>query len=411
VTKPIVKTERTDYISPKNALFPIDYPLADLWDLSFPLFASNLPAKIHVEPWFKILNSWSGLQGKPLESFDNTNTFHKLCKTLTELGTLENLEATLQTANAVEAIAWLNRFYQLILSQGKKLLFESYAVIPNQNRLFKKKTPALFLDEQIDEAIKDISKAIGDDWRDRLVLATVSLDNSLLAHKTQEEVLSSTILTLKQQAAKTHQDSTLRKPVIDLLVWLVQQQRTDLIADIPAVSMKAESDSPIPFSKFSVTDRLLVPPELWQNVPSDFAQLFPPDFVLASDYTERLTATHWEILTSSNFIYADPIYYEMTRLDTQSLPLGETEQKEHRLREIECSRIVFLDHPKDKSVYDRIRSSKPRSILFFKFLLFCALDKDSNWLTVLPVSCDCGVSIRYFLPIGCTMSKATVGFA
>ncbi len=388
ITMKIVGTDGPEYVSPRHALFPIDFPLNDLWELSSPIFPSRLPAKFHMEAWLKVVKSWSDLLDRRVESFDNTLTFQKLCESLSELKTLERLTATLLAANG-DAISWLNRLYRLLLSQEKKLLFESYAIIPNQNGVFQKKTSGLFLDEQIDETIKDISKTIGDDWRDRLVLKTVSLDNSLLALKSQEEVLSSTVKALKQQAAKNNQDSQLRGPVIDILIWLVRQKRADEIPDMPVVSRKVESTLSTPFSALSITSRLLLPPEQWQKVPTEFAELFPPEFILSSEYNDRFMVADWQFLAENHFVYIEPLFDEDTVLDNQFIF---PEEEGHQLASVKCSRITFLEQPKDKTVIDRIRKNKQRSVLFLKFLLTCIIEKDPKWQVPIEVPCECSLS-------------------
>jgi hypothetical protein len=393
IEKDIVMTEQREYVSPQNALFPIEIPVAELWEFASPLFPKKLPASIHVDSWIDILKSWGNLLGKSIEEFDNALTFDKLCQTISESMTLEVFKESLQSMGGGDEIVWLNKLFLLLTQQGKKSLFESYSIIPNQNGILKKKTLTLFLDDGIDEAIKDISIAIGDDLRDRLVLCSISLDNTLLATKTQEEVLSATLSSLKLEAAKNYQDSPLHRPVIDILVWLVQHQRADLLSDIPVVT---RNDSAILFSKLSTTTRLLVPPELWQEIPNEYSELFPPDFMMSSEYYEKLTIADWDFLYRNEFIYSEPIFEELTRLDYQIIFSEDTEQKEHQLDPIMCSKIAYLDQPKDKGIIDRIRRSKPRSILFFKFLLSCVLDRDTRWQQSAQVACECGSSHSVF---------------
>ncbi|MGI0012856.1 MAG: hypothetical protein ACREBU_05340 [Nitrososphaera sp.] len=131
----------------------------------------------------RTIKLWGELLGKNPEEFDYCLTFQKLCKTLSGFETLKNLEAPLQTSGGCGCIPWLNKLFHLLLSQSKKPLFEEYAIIPNQNGIFKKKTTTLYLDGGIDETIKDIAKASGEDWRDCLVHRAILLDNSLLATK------------------------------------------------------------------------------------------------------------------------------------------------------------------------------------------------------------------------------------
>jgi hypothetical protein len=390
--KAIVRTDREEYVSPINALFPIDAPLPELWDFAVPLFADKLPAKTHLDSWFEVLKSWASLFGKAIEDFESALTLSKLCKAIAELQTLEALTSALQSQNPGDTIIWLNKLYDLIIRQSKKHLLEALALIPNQNGILSKKTPSLFLDDGIDDTIKDISKAIGDDWRDRLVSLGISLDKSLLAVKSQEEVLTATLSLLKQQAKKNNQDSSLLHPVIDTLVWLVQHQRADLLTDLPVATRNPEKESAPPYSCLSPSTRLLVPAELWQTVPAEYAELFPSEYIFSPAYHDRLTDTDWQFLSQNGLTYPEPIYEEDTELDYQTIFVAEAEQKAHQLDPIASSKIAFLDHPKDRSIIDRIRKSKAKSILFVKFILTCVIERDQKWLLTAAANCECGSS-------------------
>jgi hypothetical protein len=390
--KAIVRTDQEEYVSPINALIPIDSPLPELWDFAVPLFADKLPAKTHLDSWFEVLKSWASLFGKAIEDFESALTLSKLCKAIAELQTLEALTSALQSQNPGDTIIWLNKLYDLIIRQSKKHLLEAFALIPNQNGILSKKTPCLFLDDGIDDTIKNISKAIGDDWRDRLVSLGISLDKSLLAVKSQEEVLTATLSLLKQQAKKINQDSSLLPPVIDALVWSAQHQRADLLRDLPVATRTPDKDAATPFSWFSTSTKLLVPAELWQTVPAEYAELFPSEYILSPAYHDRLTDTDWQFLSQSGLTYPEPIFEEDTELDYQTIVVAEAEQKAHQLDAITCSKIAFLDHPKDRGIIDRIRKSKVKSILFVKFILTCVIEKDQKWLENATVNCECGSS-------------------
>lgn len=388
--KAIVKTEKGEYVPPINALIPIDFPLTDLWEFAQPLFGSMIPLRSNLDSWFNVLKSWASLLDTSIEDFENALTFSKICETISNLRTLESLRTNLHIENSQEVINWINRFIDLLFSQSKKYLLENYALIPDQNGIMKKKTPSLFLDGGIDDTIKDISKEIGEDWRDRLVLLGIILDNSLFAVKTQDEILISTLQLLKQKSEHSNQASSIRKPAIDSLVWLVKNQRIDLLSDLPVLTKNIDSELNIPFAKLSSSSPLLVPTELWLTVPEEYTDLFPSEYILSSEYVGRLSDTDWQFIKQNRIVYSDPIYEEETELDYKDIFVVEDEQKAHRMDELTCSKIAFLDHPKDKRIYDRIRKSKIRAILFVKFILTIVIEKDHKWLQEETINCECG---------------------
>ncbi len=394
----IIKTEGDEYITMGGAMLPVDPPVVELWELAFPFFSSRLPSQGEIESWRKIMQSWGDLFGRSIDSFDNILTFEKLCGTVSRVETVEKLEVALGVGGTDQSTIWLHSLHQHIMARGQKSFFESYALIPDQNGILKKKTTSMFLDDGIDETIKDISKAVGDDCRDSLALQAINLDSSLLATKTEEEVTLSTISTIKQKCAKSTQDAPLRKPVIDIFTWLVKRRRGDLLLEMPVVSRKAEVDAGRPFSGISAANRLLVPPELWEAVPMDYCELFPPDLVLSSEYAENLNAADWKFLADSRLVYPDPILSEETRLESHLIFSDDSDVvKEHELQAVECSRIAFLDQPKDKGVISRVRKSRVRSILFLKFLVSCLIHADTRWLEPIDLTCECG-SVHSVLP-------------
>ncbi|MGI0012857.1 MAG: hypothetical protein ACREBU_05345 [Nitrososphaera sp.] len=120
----------------------------------------------------------------------------------------------------------------------------------------------------------------------------------------------------------------------------------------------------------------------------DYAELFSPEFILSPEYAESLSIANWEYLIDKQFVYSDPIFQENTRLESQLIFSDDAEHKEHQLENVQCSRIAYLE-VKDKGVIDRIRKSKQRALLFFKFILFCVLERDSQWSQNAKVKCEC----------------------
>lgn len=163
---PIVDTENhgripiLDANDKPRAWFPSS-PKEDLrnriWDLANLWVPSVLPRKADVDAWYKII--WKGCSELSLEVI-TINIQNKKC--------LEKLEEAL--VKPIDSVRWLNSYYELInLDQVflDAVISDKYAVIPNQNGFFKKKSE-LKNDEQIEEELKNALAILKVDARDHL---------------------------------------------------------------------------------------------------------------------------------------------------------------------------------------------------------------------------------------------------
>ncbi|HEU5378255.1 MAG TPA: hypothetical protein VFV38_22765 [Ktedonobacteraceae bacterium] len=187
LTVPIVDTENHGRISilnannEPNAWFPSsrnEELRNGIWDLANLWIPSRLPRKADINVWYKII--WDDCRKLSLEVITNNIQLRKC---------LEEFKKVL--VKPTNPVKWLNSYYQLINLDEKlfsDVANDKYAVIPNQNGIFKKKSE-LSIDKQIDEELKNVLLILGVDIRDALLHNRVYKGKIEYYLKDQEDVV------------------------------------------------------------------------------------------------------------------------------------------------------------------------------------------------------------------------------
>ncbi len=164
---PIVDTENYARISivnedgKANIWFP-SHPKEDIrnmiWDLCNLWIPSLLPRKADVGVWYQII--WADCSELTLETFTN---FIQEREYINKLGS--------ELDKSINVIDWLNSYYRLLNMDENFLedvINDKFAVIPNQNGKFRKRTE-LKIDEDIEEELKNVLLILDIDCREYLL--------------------------------------------------------------------------------------------------------------------------------------------------------------------------------------------------------------------------------------------------
>jgi hypothetical protein len=384
----VVKTEDGSFKPYTEVLFPsIDAvekeKIERLWELcySFSVYKDKLPARELAFEWSKIINGWESLD---LDLTDRQITIEKIATEIEKSGRLQDFKIKL--GNDVDEIDTLNDFYRLLLDVEKRGLFDTKNILPDQNGNFKKK-PNLFKDEGIDETLKDISNKLGIDVRNQLLHSRITENvKILLQSKKQEEVLNQVINKIKQSRL----DDEYLQANIELFNWLLENDKFEYFEGYPILSSKEKIFTPL-----SRKDKVLAPKEVWNETARIYADLFPQDFIISSDYFKKISEKDkWDKLRNSGFVLTDPIYKETEKINGDDLALLSTEtleeDKEHgTVDDLEINKIAFFE-VKDKGIIDTVRKSKDKARKFLGFLFDYIIENDTGWDNPIEVSCKCG---------------------
>jgi len=128
-----------------------------IWKLSNQWIPSLLPLQEDIHNWYSVL----------LENCGRLS-LKVIANSIQSKKTTQDLQNSL--ANQVDVYNWLNEYFDLLNLEGKfieEVVNNKYAVIPNQNGIFRKNNE-LHWDYNIDEKFKNILKTVGEDIRDQL---------------------------------------------------------------------------------------------------------------------------------------------------------------------------------------------------------------------------------------------------
>lgn len=139
-----------------------------LWELCYKWIPNELPRKEDTHHWYKSL--WGECKNLDLE---------RLTMRIAELKEIETLIHSLESGHKPEF--WLNQYYSLIKKDKRtidQLVSGKYAVIPNQNGIFKN-VKDLSFDDEIDGEYKEILNLLGEDCKEYLLDKNVETDSFL----------------------------------------------------------------------------------------------------------------------------------------------------------------------------------------------------------------------------------------
>ena len=131
-----------------------------IWEFSNDYYPKQLPIKEHIHQWYEIIKTFKDITQQYISSIGIDIHYFKDIKNLSL-----NLNKTEE-----KTIEWLNDYYDLLNLEGEFIDFiikDKFAIIPNQNGIFKKRSD-LFVDAEIDEELKNVMQILGIDLRDKL---------------------------------------------------------------------------------------------------------------------------------------------------------------------------------------------------------------------------------------------------
>jgi len=124
--------------------------------------------------------------------------------------------------NEGEAIAWLSDFIEYVNKSGYDNLLDrkKYPILPNQNGKFVSKEN-LFLDDEIDDVLKDLALYAGYDVRDELLLKEIYLELPSSREKHNEDLAPSITQYVKDHHRQDRSQNELLKNFLKtLFIWI-----------------------------------------------------------------------------------------------------------------------------------------------------------------------------------------------
>ncbi|MCK4873611.1 MAG: DUF3883 domain-containing protein [Phycisphaerales bacterium] len=360
---------------------------------------THLPIRADVVQWTANLESWASIQSASVDEFCEALTIRQLVDRVAGLGTIAALKAELEERQ--EPVAWLNRLYGLLVKAGMVGVLHECSLVPNQAGELSC-CDELRLDTGVDEALKDIAGMFGIDIRRVLAAPGVEVDEVLemLDVCDEDEVLRQALNALGEHVEDDELKASLVEANLALMQWLLARDKVSELDGFPAITSKAVNGTVTVATLKRTTaahQRPLAPVSCWPEPARQYVDLFPEEYVLAEECRDDASAGAWEALSDAGMVHLSPLFecdgYVEEFLPDE--PLSDDDKNIRSESQVERSEIAFLIGG-ERSVLDRVRSSRPRAVRLLKFVLEYVLAEDGRAFDEQVAACDNGSEHKYY---------------
>ena len=385
---PAIVTEADQAIAPKDAMLPLaktDAEVKALWDLlnDWQADSEMLPRQDEVVGWWNAVESWAKICDRQVTSFDEVVNGEKLALRVQKSQHVSRL--TLK--EGICEINWLDQLINFLKNIKLSEVIHKYRVVPSQEGLLY--TPLqLYRDKGIAEELKNIAEWLGWCIRSQLCDAGISaLDDQTGMEDWSSEKIVGTLVKMLQERAEKSPDHNFEKASVRLFAWIVGQNNWNLLSGFPVFTKESDSDSllvlylPRPASDDKPP---LAPIGTWPKGLEIFSDLFPPRRIIAAVFFKVVPDLDtWRMLSKRGLIRVDMIttrkkYVSEFRDETLTADDHET------VDPVEVTDIVDREE-----IMRRVRDSRPRARLFWRFLTEWLIKKDVQGLQIEEATCKC----------------------
>lgn len=377
-----------------------------LWDLldAWQTDREILPRRNEAVGWCNAVKSWAEIFGCEVSSFDETIDGQKLSsyveaetkKDDEEFGRLENLQHLLR--EDICAVEWLNRLYAYLLDNGFDSVIRTRSIVLDQDG-YLDKLSNLHRDQDIAKELKDIAELL--DWSIRQELRDTQLTflgNEIGKGDRDNKYVAEELIKKLQERAAKNPDSDFEKTSVRLFVWIVAQEKWDLLRGFPVFSAgDPDSRRIIKLERAAEDDeRPFAPVQAWAEDLQPFSDLFPLRHTLSSDFFEATSDSVWQTLSEMGFLRKDVVITKNIHFNSFLPDEPLNDDKEHKTAEhVTVTNIAFLI--KDEiGIMERVRQSQRLARIFWRFLTEWLIVHDSEGLKINEAPCDCEKNHHYY---------------
>ena len=392
---PTIITEAGEVTAPKDAalvLAKTDTGVKALWDLlnGWQENSEMLPRQDEAVGWYNAVESWANISDRQATSFDEVVNGEKLASRVQKSQHVSRLALK----DGICKINWLDQLIGFLRDNGLSEVIHKYSVVPSQEGSLH--TPLdLNRDKGIAEELKDIAELLGWPVRNQLCDTGISsLDDQTGMGDCSSENIVGTLVKLLQKRAEQSPDHNFEKASVRLFAWIVGQNNWNLLSGFPVFAKESDSDSllvlylPRPTSDDKPP---LAPIGAWPKGLEIFSDLFPPRRIIAAVFFKVVPDLDaWRMLSKRGFIRVDMItakkeYVSEFRDETLTADDHETVDL------VEVTDIVDREE-----IMRRVRDSRPRARLFWRFLTEWLIKKDVQGLQIEEATCKCDDIHQYY---------------
>ena len=407
---PAVVNESGEPIHPENAklaLADTEQGVLDLWDLlvGWQQYQDMLPRREEAAGWCNAIKSWAKLKNLEPSSADEVIDGSKVASIVDKASRFTSSDVRIHQVSRLEyalkegvsAIDWLNQLIGFLCNNGLGESVEAYRIVPSQGGILRALRD-LHRDLGISAELKNVAELL--EWRIRSELRDPNItslaEESGAGDRDNDYVVGDLIRRLRERADK-NPDDKFRQASVRLFAWLVQHDNWMALRGFPVFARRSVSDRPIdvvhlPGSDQSI-DRPLAPVGVWPEDLRPFADLFPPNRILADDFFDALPNTDsWQLLVEHAIVRTTIAISDSANVN-KFYP-------DHPLREgvehITVAAVPITDIWRRGEIMERVRDSQARARLFWQFLTEWISPNDSSSLEIEKAQCTCGEEHRYY---------------
>ena len=378
-----------------------------LWDLlaDWKGREKALPRRDEAVGWRDAVKSWAAVSNRDVSSYREIMDGDKLAKTVHNASrALTHHMSRIGLKEGVDPIGWLNRLIGFLIDSGSKDSLHRHKIVPSQSGSLHT-LPRFRRDTGIDKELKDIAH-LANEWRIRPKLRDVrvtSLSDEIGAGDWgNADVVRLLIGNLKARAEK-NPDRICFEASARLFAWIVGQKDWSALRDLPIFSAEYESANRRPTRDILKLDNSrrqvdlpLAPVASWEEGLKPYSELFPMRHTLADSYFDAVRDSEtWDTLDQMGFVRKSVIVKaeaELTRFRADDLP----DENDHRTSGlVPVTDVAFMTSP-DVGIMARVRQSRSRAGLFWRFVTEWLIHKDPDGLEVRQASCVCDKEHRYY---------------
>ena len=408
---PVVITETNKTITPKDTWLPLaenNEGVKDLWGLLNNLkeYREKLPRQDEAIGWCKVIQSWARVNECEVPNLPNVGVIdgRKLASHIEDkCSDLKDLQSLLQ--ENVCAIDWLNRLYKFLRKDNKiDGVIRDNRLVLNQSDGFNF-LKHLHRDQKIGKELKDIAELLG--WlgiRQQLRDPRLtSLDTEQGADDWDSKYIFEKLYTRIQGQAKPNPSNNFKEASARLFAWIVTRKDYSRLSNLPVFAEDGESVHSLP-SSIQDGVPLLAPIRTWSADLQQFSDLFPPERILDDVFFEKVPEPdEWQRLSEGGFIRTNIVTTSEKSVNfkdfypEESLPDGDRTGDRKKANHITVDHIPVTDIAERTGILARVANSRPRALVFWRFLTEWLIKEDNQGLEVKEAMCrQCGTPHKYY---------------
>ena len=396
---PAIVTEAGKTISPRYAMLPSAAieNLENLWYLLENWHGNSelLPKRSEVAGWCNAVKSWAIVSESEISSFNEVVDARKLASDVNEVSYDPSADATthrlsfLKLRRGISAINWLNRLIAFLKNNELNEVINQYRIVPSQEG-FLRTFSNLYRDQGIAEELKDIAELL--EWRVRCALRDTgicSLVDEAGAGDWDNEYIVKELITKLHERVGKNPDDNFKEASVRLFAWIVNQKDWKRLQGFPVFAKDRNSVFHLPIDYDGKP--LLAPIHVWPEDLKQFADLFPPDRILADDF-KVCDPEAWKQLNDQSLV-RNSIIITRSEMNLKNLS-PDVNQEEDPHDSTQC--ITVTDVVEWDAIIRRVRDSRDRAFLFWRFLTEWLIKGSVQDLKPQKADCACGETHEYY---------------